>query len=213
MSTPAQIEANRANSAKSTGPRTPEGKARSAENARTHGLTGRDLVILPGEEQEFDDLQTGLYEDVRPEGTLEDELFKALIHAAWNQRRCRRSEADLQRKAAAEGRDPLLDPALDLDLKRLDLYSRRAAGAFHRNMKALRDLQTERHTRAAMQEVHPEIKTPSLGLARLAELRQVFLKERTQSARAANAEIMVQVRDFELQRARFYAENETATAA
>ena len=38
MATPAQIAANRANSQKSTGPNTPEGRTRSAMNALTHGL-------------------------------------------------------------------------------------------------------------------------------------------------------------------------------
>ena len=37
---PEQLAANRANSAKSTGPRSPEGKTRSAQNARKHGFTG-----------------------------------------------------------------------------------------------------------------------------------------------------------------------------
>ena len=41
-----QLAANRANAARSTGPRTPQGKARSAPNARTHGLTAEKLAIL-----------------------------------------------------------------------------------------------------------------------------------------------------------------------
>lgn len=39
MATQAQIDANRRNAAKSTGPRTAQGKATSSKNARTHGMT------------------------------------------------------------------------------------------------------------------------------------------------------------------------------
>ena len=39
MATPAQIEANRRNARKSTGPKTAVGKAASSRNAVTHGLT------------------------------------------------------------------------------------------------------------------------------------------------------------------------------
>jgi hypothetical protein len=214
MSTPAQIDANRANSTKSTGPRTEEGKARSAANARTHGLTGRDLVILPGQEQEFDDMQTGLYEDIKPEGTLEDELFKALIHAAWSQHRCRRAEADLQKKAATQGLDPLLDPALDPDLKRIDLYARRASGAFHKNMKALRDRQTERHSRLAILGTGPGAPDPNFaGLADLVRVRQARRKEQFQAARALADDNLAEILALEQRRNASYARSGRADAA
>src|SRR5207244_3680634 len=43
MSTSAQIEANRANSLKSTGPKTEEGKAISSRNALKHGFFSEDV--------------------------------------------------------------------------------------------------------------------------------------------------------------------------
>ncbi len=39
-----KLEANRANARKSTGPRTPEGKARSSQNAYKHGLLARCII-------------------------------------------------------------------------------------------------------------------------------------------------------------------------
>ena len=43
---PEQLAANRANAAKSTGPRSPEGKTRSAQNARKHGFTASTFAVV-----------------------------------------------------------------------------------------------------------------------------------------------------------------------
>jgi hypothetical protein len=43
---PKRLAANRANAAKSTGPRTPEGKARSAQNARKHIFTASTFAVV-----------------------------------------------------------------------------------------------------------------------------------------------------------------------
>jgi hypothetical protein len=45
-----QLAANRANAAQSTGPRSPEGKARSAQNARKHGFTASTFTVVRLEE-------------------------------------------------------------------------------------------------------------------------------------------------------------------
>jgi len=50
MTTAARVGAKRKNSLKSTGPKTPEGRATSSKNALRHGLLSRE-VALPGEDE------------------------------------------------------------------------------------------------------------------------------------------------------------------
>jgi hypothetical protein len=66
----AQVRARRDNSKKSTGPKTPEGKAKSRANALTHGLTA--TVCLKPEDQHAVALRlAGLEADLRPHGATE----------------------------------------------------------------------------------------------------------------------------------------------
>jgi hypothetical protein len=53
-----RAEASRRNGARSRGPKTPEGKARSAQNAFKHGMRAQKYVVLPEEDaDEFADLE------------------------------------------------------------------------------------------------------------------------------------------------------------
>jgi hypothetical protein len=79
----ARAEASRKNGAKSRGPRTPEGKARSARNALKHGLRAQKHVVLPKEDAaEFTDLEAALFEELAPVGALQIVLARRVAVAA-----------------------------------------------------------------------------------------------------------------------------------
>ena len=87
MTTNAQIKANGKNAKKSTGPRSEEGKARSAKNALKHGLLARDTV-LPGEDPaDFDRQLSALEADIQPANSLEFELVRQIADAQWRMHR------------------------------------------------------------------------------------------------------------------------------
>ena len=85
-----RAEANRANAQKSTGPTSPEGKARSSQNRTVHGLTGA-FRVLEGESQEkFDALVDQLILDEQPVGIAEIELVKKMAEHMWLSERASR---------------------------------------------------------------------------------------------------------------------------
>src|SRR5258708_18853463 len=95
MPTQAQINANRRNAQKSTGPTSPEGKARSSLNALKSGIDAWSHII-PGEDPAELEAPTAAYLDhYRPAGPTELSLVDTLISTEWIQRRLRRVEAQL----------------------------------------------------------------------------------------------------------------------
>ena len=146
----ARQSANIANAQLSTGPRTAEGKSRSAQNARRHGLTAQDLVIGPEEEQEFEAFLAGFQSDIAPQGALQETLFDELVTAAWNLRRIRRLETALC-SSVKTYQDLLDDDGLQAKLDRLARYKSRIERTFHRSLKELKALQTN----AALRPVIP----------------------------------------------------------
>jgi len=116
----ARQSANASNAQLSAGPRTPDGKTRSAQNACKHRLTAQGLHIGPEDHEEFDELLTGLQPDIAPQGALRQTLFDELVTSAWNLHRIRVMEAELYSRAATCS-DLLADDVLLTKLDPVDL--------------------------------------------------------------------------------------------
>src|SRR5262245_31592735 len=95
MSSQAQIEANRRNSQKSTGPKSPEGKAICSQNALKSGIYAFSPVIRVEDPDEFDNLKEALLQQHTPADPTQLALVDTLIATEWTQRRLRRIEAEL----------------------------------------------------------------------------------------------------------------------
>jgi hypothetical protein len=90
-----QITANQRNARRSTGPKTPEGKAVVRLNALRHGLLARE-VVLPGEDADaFEALWNQVRADLLPVGPIEQLLVDRIVNAMWRLRRLARTETAL----------------------------------------------------------------------------------------------------------------------
>jgi hypothetical protein len=90
-----QKAANRANARRSTGPKTPEGKAAVRLNAFRHGLLVRD-VMLPEEDLDaFEDLRNRVRAELSPVGPIEELHADRVVNIMWRLGRSARAETAL----------------------------------------------------------------------------------------------------------------------
>ena len=110
MATIKQIEANRRNALKSTGPATPEGKAAVRLNALSHGLRAR-TVVLPGERpEEFQQLCDDLEAEWRPKSRTEQFYVEQMAVSQWKLNRMEMAElSTLERVSDVKIQVSLLD--------------------------------------------------------------------------------------------------------
>jgi hypothetical protein len=103
MPTINQINANRANAQKSTGPRTQAGKERVRFNALVHGLRA-ESVVIPGEDQaKFDEHLARLTDAWMPQDDMEKSLVEQIAVNQWKLARIDRNEARIHDPAVASG--------------------------------------------------------------------------------------------------------------
>jgi hypothetical protein len=144
----ARAEASRRNGAKSGGPKTEEGRARSARNALKHGMRAEKHIVLPDEEAaEFAGLEAAMVEELAPVGALQTVLARRVAVAAWRLARADRIEIELfeERKGPSGG----IGLALIRDcngarsFETLLRYRGAAMAEFWRALRTLKALQAE----------------------------------------------------------------------
>src|SRR5215216_5230425 len=90
-----QIEANRRNSLKRTGPNTPEGKERSRCNAVRHGLTAETVIGALEDPEDYKAFEAVITADYDAQSAVERELVLRLASLLWRLRRATAIETQL----------------------------------------------------------------------------------------------------------------------
>jgi len=184
MATQAQILANRQNAAKSTGPKTAEGKAVVAQNATKHGLFAQENVIQCENQSDFECFGEKLLAGLAPVGGVEAMLAERIVSLSWRLKRVERMNSEvvdvmiakvetnsLERRWRREaglvdtesGKSELaLGWAMIVDfsksqvLERLLMYEKRIESSLYKAMKELEKLQGLREKeQAKMEEAIP----------------------------------------------------------
>src|SRR5258707_6112004 len=92
-----QIEANRRNAIRSTGPNTEEGKRRSRRNALRHGLCAETVIDIVEDIKDYRAFEAAVIADNDARTAVERELVPRLASLLWRLRRATAIETDLLR--------------------------------------------------------------------------------------------------------------------
>jgi hypothetical protein len=178
----ARVQANRQNSSLSTGPKTPEGKDRSRQNALKHGLTGAGVVLPVEDAAEVERRFVAFRRELQPSSELAVTLVRRAATLAVRMEKCSELEmaatAERMAQAAAdfeapEGANPAevarlrteaaraaaFDPSKEACLLRR--YEASAERGFYRALKELR--LAEKASQTVAPELQAEVSGRELG--------------------------------------------------
>jgi hypothetical protein len=171
----ARAEASRRNGAKSRGPKTPEGKARAAQNALRHGMRSLRYVVLPDESAaDFHALEEAMVDELAPVGAVQAVLARRVAVAAWRMARADRMEVELFEERrwedAGVGMALIRDGNGTRSFETLMRYRAAAMAEFMRSLRTLKALQAEQAAERAAAAARA-LKTPVAQLAAPAPVR------------------------------------------
>src|SRR5271157_409573 len=113
MSSAAQVAANQANAQLPSGPKTPEGKAKSSRNALKTGLTGRTMILPKDQAELYEHHVLAYAERLNPEGDRETELVQSIADCRWRLGSIPGLEAALYARGFAEFKEMFEDEPED----------------------------------------------------------------------------------------------------
>jgi hypothetical protein len=132
--TPRMAAANRANGAKSTGPRTAAGKIQSSRNSRRYGIHSKTLFSrlrgLGEDPRDFEKQHRAIYVALKPNDTFEEMLVEDMVALRWRRLRILRAEteawdrfrwASVRNAANGGGLENDADPEMDRYLSEQDV--------------------------------------------------------------------------------------------
>ncbi len=146
--TAAQIEAARANGAKSRGPVTPEGKAVCARNALRHGHLAKMAVVPRESEDAFLELSHDIHAAFQPRDEHERSLVETMVLSSWRRSRCVAMESAALAQQMADHESALEVPTDQLVDPGHALYLATSTLASGDNAFTLLERYETRHTRA-----------------------------------------------------------------
>src|SRR6266567_2530194 len=100
-----QIEANRRNALKSTGPKSAAGKDQSRRNAVRHGLTAETVIGMLEDAEDYRQFEAAVVADYDAQSAVERELVLRLASILWRLRRATTMETGLFEIHANRSRD------------------------------------------------------------------------------------------------------------
>jgi len=145
---PDRAAINRANAQHSTGPRSPEGKARSSRNALCHGLSSRSALLSSEDRAAYESHCRQFFDEYQPATPTEAQLTQELADTTWRLNRIPALEADLLHRAAHPASE---EAAIAFDivdahrtLAMLGLHGSRLSRQFQKALQQLREIQADR---------------------------------------------------------------------
>lgn len=153
MASQAQIDANRLNAQKSTGPATEDGKAKSRFNAFKHGAYAIEAEVTGEDPEKFAAREKEYFEHFKPKGPEETYHIQAMIDAANEQDRCRILDSyalkHLIDQVAADAENPIgeaicLDAAGANSLEKLHRRREAAHRRWLRSSKTFNQIKLQR---------------------------------------------------------------------